>query len=100
MRRASLAAILVFFVVGLVSPLCAQSGLTYEVRDAQPTGEGMLADLAFARPVGAAALVAGAAVSIVALPFALMSCKTKTMYKKLVAEPFCYTFQRPLGEDM
>ena len=76
MRKASLAAILVCFVVGLVSPVYAETGLTYEIRDAQPTGEGMLADLAFARPVGAAALVLGAAASIVALPFALMTCKT------------------------
>jgi hypothetical protein len=100
MRKASLAAILVCFVVGLVSPVYAETGLTYEIRDAQPTGEGMLADIAFARPVGAAALVLGAAASIVALPFALMTCKTGTMYKKLVGEPFSYTFQRPLGEGM
>ena len=100
MRKASLAAILACFVVGLVSPVYAETGLTYEIRDAQPTGEGMLADIAFARPVGAAALVLGAAASIVALPFALLTCTTGTMYKKLVGEPFSYTFQRPLGEGM
>ena len=100
MRKASLAAILVCFVVGLVTPLYAETGLDYEVRSTEPTGEGMLADLAFARPVGAAALVVGAAASIIALPFALMTCQTKNMYKKLVVEPYSYTFCRPLGEGM
>lgn len=100
MRKASLAAILVCFVVGLMSPLYAETELAYEVRSPEPTGEGMLADLTFARPVGAAALVVGAAASIVALPFALITCTTGKMYKKLVVEPYSYTFCRPLGEGM
>jgi len=100
MRKASLAAIVVFFVLGLVSPLSAQAGLTYEIRSEEPSGEEMVADLALARPVGFVGLVFGSAVSIVALPFALMTCSTGKMYKKLVAEPFSYTFIRPLGEGM
>lgn len=100
MRRASLAAILVFFVVGVVSPLWAQTELTYEFKSKEPSGEEMMADLAFARPVGIAGLAIGAAVSIVALPFALMTCTTGKMYKKLVVEPYTYTFTRPLGEGM
>lgn len=100
MRKASLVAILVCFVAGIVSPLWGEESMTYEARDTEPTGEGMLADLAFARPVGAAALVVGAAASIIALPFALMTCTTGKMYKKLVVEPYCYTFGRPLGENM
>jgi hypothetical protein len=100
MRKASLAAVLVCFVFGLVSPLWAETGLTYEVRTNEPTGEGMVADLALARPMGLAALVFGVATSIVALPFALMTCKTGKMYEKLVVEPYSYTFSRPLGEGM
>jgi hypothetical protein len=100
MRKASLVAILVCFVFGLVSPLCAETGLTYEVRGQEPSGEGMLADLAFARPVGVAAFAVGIVAGVVALPIALISCKPGTVYKKLVAEPFSYTFQRPLGEGM
>jgi len=100
MRKALLAAILVFFVVGLVSPLSAETELTYEIRTDEPTGEGMVADLAFARPVGFAALVFGSAMSVIALPFALMTCEPGKMYKKLVVEPYYYTFCRPLGEGM
>lgn len=100
MRRASLAAILVCFVVGLVSPLSAETGLTYEVRPTEPSGEAMVADLAFARPMGFVALVFGTAASIVALPFALATCEPGKMYKKLVVEPYTYTFSRSLGEGM
>jgi hypothetical protein len=100
MRKASFAAIVALFVLGLVSPLSAQAGLTYEIRSEEPSGEEMLADLVFARPVGIAGLVVGVATSIVALPFALMTCTTGKMYEKLVVEPYTFTFDRPLGERM
>lgn len=100
MKRASLAAILVFFIVGLATPVCAQQELAYDFRSTEPSGEAMVADLAFARPMGITALVFGAAASVVALPFSLMTCKTKQMYRKLVVEPYSYTFCRPLGEGM
>lgn len=100
MKKAVFAAMLAFFVMGLVAPLWAQSGLTYEVRPEEPSGDAMLADVVFARPVGFAALVLGTAASIVGLPFALMSCQTGKMYRKLVVEPYSYTFCRPLGEGM
>ena len=62
------------------------------------SGENMAADLVFLRPVGIAATVAGAAVFIVALPFALMTNDVPKVAKQLVVNPYNYTFNRPLGD--
>lgn len=61
-------------------------------------GEDIAADLVFMRPVGLAATVAGTAVFIVSLPFALITNDLSKTAKELVVDPFNYTFNRPLGD--
>ena len=67
---------------------------------AEPPKDGMaiVADVLFARPVGLVSIVAGTAMFIVALPFSLPSGSVETAGKLLVADPFEYTFARPLGD--
>lgn len=56
------------------------------------------ADVFLVRPVGIAATVIGAATFIVALPFSLPSGSVEETGRILVAEPFKYTFSRPIGD--
>ncbi len=55
------------------------------------------ADILIVRPVSLAATVVGTALFIVSLPFSIPSDSVETVAKKLVEEPFRYTFMRPIG---
>jgi len=61
-------------------------------------GMGIVADVLIARPVGLVAIVFGSAMYIVSLPFAIPSGSVDKAGKLLVADPFNYTFCRPLGD--
>lgn len=68
--------------------------------DGGPSPEGMLFDLVIMRPVGLVGTVLGAAVFVVALPISItIGAPPSAPAKRLVVEPFMYTFARPLGED-
>jgi len=85
--------IAVFIVVTLIStsaPALAEDGAT--------VAAAMVVDVIIARPVGLVAIVAGTAVFIVALPFALISSSVEPVAKALVADPFKFTFTRPVGD--
>ena len=56
------------------------------------------ADVVVARPLGFASIIVGAALLIVAMPFALTSGTVKETADTLVADPFRFTFQRPVGK--
>ena len=72
--------------------------LNVDAPAAAPSGEAVVVDLLFVRPLSLAALVIGSAISIVALPFALASGTTGAVYEKLVVEPYAYAVCRPLGD--
>jgi hypothetical protein len=55
-------------------------------------------DTLVARPACFAATAVGAAVFVVALPFALMSNTTEQTARTLVGKPAWATFKRPLGD--
>ena len=57
-------------------------------------------DIIVMRPVGVIACAAGLVTSVIALPFSLPSQSHSLVYKNLIAEPFSYTFQRPIGEGV
>jgi hypothetical protein len=69
----------------------------YRSWEGYPTGEEVAWDALIARPAGMATCIIGLAVSLVALPFALASGSQSNMYRGLIAEPFEFTFKRPLG---
>lgn len=83
------------------APLFGQADVVaqYGTRRAVPSGEAMVADVLLLRPIGIVALAFGAAVSIVATPFALASGTTPEVYGRLLSDPFCFVFCRPLGEE-
>lgn len=56
------------------------------------------ADALVVRPVGMAATVVGAAIFIVALPFAAIAGDVKQTSKSLVGAPAAFTFKRRLGD--
>lgn len=63
----------------------------------EPPGELILFDVLVLRPLGLAASAIGFAGSILALPFAATSNSGDIVGRKLIQDPFCYTFARPLG---
>ena len=65
--------------------------------DIQPNGVTMAADLLVARPLGLATTLVGAAVFLVALPFAALAGDVSTPARYLMEEPARFTFDRPLG---
>lgn len=84
---AILAGILVF---GHAAPV-----LAYEDGD----DAAMLVDITMLRPLGLAALVGGACVYVVSLPFQLTSWNFKDPFDALIKRPFHYTFSRDLGDE-
>lgn len=68
-----------------------------QVDDAEPNAGEMTADLLVARPLGAAAFVAGTAVFLVSLPFTMLGGNVAEAGDALVAGPAKATFNRCLG---
>ena len=62
-----------------------------------PHGADMLGDLVIVRPATAGVTVIGTAIWIVSLPFTLLGGNSGEAWDEMVAEPFVYTFSRPLG---
>lgn len=80
--------------------VCAEDPGTYAMqRGSEPSPDGgiMLADVLIARPIGIAACAVGLVGTVIALPFAAFSGSMESVTERLVAEPFSYTFQRPVG---
>jgi hypothetical protein len=64
----------------------------------EPSGESIILDALVIRPVGILSIAAGTVIFAVSSPFALVTGSTKTAAKKLIVEPYKFTFKRPLGE--
>lgn len=81
-------------LVGCTTPLQAK-----ETDPTVPNDPGLNAtvDVTMARPVGAAATVAGFALFVVSSPFSLLGGNAGESWDNLVAAPAAYTFKRPLG---
>ena len=96
-KKMKLALVLVLAAVLVVVPfgsVMAQDDPQNKDRDPGA----MTADLVLTRPVGFCAIIAGAAVFVVSLPFSALGGNAGQAYQKLVADPAAYTFRRPLGE--
>lgn len=71
---------------------------TITPEESGPPGEMILADVLILRPLGIVSSVVGLAGSLVALPFAASSNSGDLVARKLIKEPFDYTWCRPLGD--
>ena len=69
----------------------------YSGCEGEPTGGMMMWDAVFMRPIGILGTALGSVVWLVSLPFAALGGNADESTQKLVAEPFSWTFQRPLG---
>ena len=78
---------------GLAAPAYAQ----VQVEKRPPGAGAMTYDLVLLRPMGIIATAAGAAIFVVSLPFSALGRNVGRAGKKLVVDPFVFTFSRPLG---
>ena len=60
--------------------------------------ENMVADAILVRPLGICALIIGAGLFVISLPFSALGKNVKEAGQKLVVAPAKFTFTRPLGE--
>ncbi len=98
-RCAVLVLALILMVSFALPALAEEQDGAYRSWEGYPTGEEVAWDALLARPAGVATCIIGLAVSVVALPFALASGSQSrsNLYRGLIAEPFEFTFKRPLG---
>lgn len=99
MKMATLAvAVLMLFALQSPQLLAADGPLPSQPqRDDIPDGGVMLADVLVARPLGIATCVLGLVGTVLAAPFAAASGNLDQVTQRLVADPFAYTFERPVG---
>jgi hypothetical protein len=86
------------FMLGLSNVMFSANVAAYERVSPEPTAGTMLADTFMVRPFMLVGTILGTAAFIVTLPFSLLGGNVGEASKTLVAEPFMYTFARPLGE--
>ncbi len=76
------------------APMCASETNYYE----ETGGTAIVLDVLLARPLGIASLAIGTAFFFLALPYTIPSWTIGKSADKLIAEPFKFTFLRPIGE--
>lgn len=64
----------------------------------EPSAESIVFDVLLVRPLGVAATAVGTVIFVAGLPFTVPTMSVGTAAKKLVAEPFVFTFGRPVGD--
>lgn len=88
----------VLVAVALLSVVSAAPASAQVQVEKRPPGPGaMTYDLIFLRPLGIIATAAGSAIFVVSLPFSALGRNVGRAGKKLVVDPFIFTFSRPLG---
>ena len=88
-------------VLTLAALLTLPSASTYASETdyyAETGGTAIVLDVLLARPLGIASLAIGTAVFFIALPYTIPSWTIAKSADKLIAEPFKFTFLRPVGE--
>lgn len=86
-------------VVVFVTTVFASSSFAQAaIQDDEISTENMVADAILVRPLGICAVILGAGLFIISLPFSLLGKNVKEAGQKLVVAPAKFTFTRPLGE--
>ncbi|HXI09671.1 MAG TPA: hypothetical protein VNK06_02605 [Thermodesulfobacteriota bacterium] len=88
----------VFLLAVFLSVTSVRGAAPQEEQPHGPSGEAIVFDLVLGRPLGLVTLVAGTAIFIVGLPFTLPTRSVGVAADKLIADPFRFTFIRPVGE--
>jgi hypothetical protein len=88
------------FLVGLAgSPAIAGSMGYDDEYEGSPSAEGMAFDGVLVRPVSLVGSLVSTLFFVVSLPFSATGGNVDEAAHSMVAEPFQYTFKRPLGRD-
>ena len=58
----------------------------------------MAGDALVVRPLGLAATIVGGVLFVISLPFSALGGNTKSAFNYMLADPFMFTFNRPLGD--
>ncbi len=82
---------------GLNCPPGWEAAYPEEELRGEPSGELILFDVLILRPLGLAATALGTAGAVVTAPLAAQTCEWDLVERKLIREPYNYTFCRPLG---
>jgi hypothetical protein len=90
--------IVLLTVIALVAVPCMTCFAEGLEQDDDVIAGKMVGDALVARPLGICATVIGGAIFVVSLPFSALGGNTKPAYDYLLANPFKFTFSRPLGE--
>lgn len=96
MNKNSLHAIVFFLAVFITTSTTALAAPQTDM--GEPSAPAVVMDVLVIRPLGIASIVLGSAVFVVALPFTIPAQGVGTAAKKLIVEPFKFTFTRPIGE--
>ncbi len=81
----------IIFLVSLsVTPLSA-------AEKKEPSPDEVAVDLLLIRPIAFSSVIVGAGIFIVSMPFTLPTGNLNLAGRKLVVEPWKYTFSKPLG---
>ena len=107
MKRTIGLVIFLFALVGLFTApaLAAEDNapsiykISFSNIDTRPSGEEILLDALFMRPLGLAAIAVGTAGVVAAAPWMITSCgcEDDDVHRELVRKPWSYTFERKLG---
>ena len=84
--------------IALIAVPCTTAFAAGMQPDKEVVAGQMAGDALVARPLGLCATVIGGAIFVVSLPFSALGGNTKPAYDHLLADPFKFTFDRPLGE--
>jgi hypothetical protein len=91
-------AIILLTALALIAVPCTACLAGELDQDSDLVGGKMAADGLIVRPLGLCATVIGGAIFVVSLPFSALGGNTKPAYDHLLADPFKFTFNRPLGD--
>ncbi len=72
--------------------------LASEEKKEEPSASVIFLDVMLVRPLGIVSIALGTGVFIISLPFTIPTRTVGLAGKKLVKEPFLYTFARPVGD--
>jgi hypothetical protein len=102
MKKVLLCWLSLFLVVGLSLSAHGQSSSEPADDDAvqrqeSPPAIMIIGDLVVIRPLGVIFTAAGVLGTVASLPFTVPSRSVGTVAQKLIADPFTFTFTRPLG---
>ncbi len=90
--------VMLLVVVFVTTVFASNSFAQVMMHEDEISTENMVADAILVRPLGICAIIIGAGLFVISLPFSALGKNVKEAGEKLVMAPARFTFTRPLGE--